>query len=296
MKSIFTKAAMLTAICATAFAFTACSDDNGGEGGGKFKSELIGSYAPTFTTMTIPGVIDEPSDFYFVFLPAWSDPENIPEVDMSAILGMPAGKYMMPLNTVCGMLQGIVSAIVKDGLVSIDLTNKGAFGASYYDMIIDENNILTSIMSPKFETELKRFPSAETGALLPEGALGYYTQDGKFYFTISKAFLKQTGEQMETPMDLTEIIDGMLAQYPGLNIVSTDDYYGVPLKYKMDKGVVKLSVDRAMMLPYKPLLIDLLGSLVEDPADMGGIDPADVVTKLFDNTTELEIAVMLRKK
>lgn len=295
MKRIFTKAALLLAVCATAFSFTACNDDNDGDGGGKFKSELTGSYVPAFTTMTIPGVVEEPSDFYFVFLPTWSDPENIPAIDLSAAMELPAGTFMMPMNTICGMLQSIVSQIVKGGLVSIDLTNKGAFGASYYDMIIDENDILTSIMAPAFGTELKHFPSTETGAILPEGALGYYTQGGKFYFTVSKAFLKQTGEQMETPMDLIEIIDGMLEQYKGLNIVSTDDYYAVPLKYTKENGVVKLYVDRAMMLPYKPLLVDLLGSLA-DPDTMMGLDPADIVAKLFDNTSELEIALHLKKK
>lgn len=295
MKRVFTKAAMLLAICATAFAFTACNDDNEGGGGKKFQSELIGSYAPTFTTMTIPGVIEEPADFYFVFLPTWSDPKNIPAIDLSAAMGLDPGSFMMPMNTICGMLQSIVSQIVKGGLVTIDLTNKGAFGASYYDMIIDQNDIVTSIMQPTFGTELKSFPSAETGAILPEGALGYYTKDNRFYFTISKAFLKQTGEQMETPMDLMEIIDGLLAQYKGLNIVSTESHYAIPLKYTFSNGVVKLYVDRAMMLPYKPLLVDLLGSLV-DPSTMMGLDPADIVTKLFDNTTELEIALVLKKK
>lgn len=287
MKSIFTKAAMLLAVCVSAFVFTACNDDSDGDGGSKFKSELIGSYKPAFITVDNE---DMKGNVYLEINPTWSDPQNIPTIDMTAIIGFP-----MPMNTVVAMLQGIVSQIVQGGLVSIDLTDKGAFGASYYDLIIKEDNILASIMEPKFETELKSFPSAETGAILPEGALGYYTQGGKFYFTISKTFLKQTGEQMETPMDLVEIIDQLLGQYQGLGIVSTDDYYAVPLKYTKENGIVKLYVDRAMMLPYKPLLIDLLGSLV-DPDTMMGLDPADIVAKLFDNTSELVIALRLEKK
>ena len=67
---------MLLTVAATAFTFTACNDDN--DGPEPFKSELIGSYKPTPITMTIPDVVDDPSDFYFILLPTWSDPENIP--------------------------------------------------------------------------------------------------------------------------------------------------------------------------------------------------------------------------
>lgn len=77
MKKIFTRAAMLLAVVAMASAFTACDDgDDGGKK--KFESELIGSYQPTPVTLTIPDVVEEPSPFYFLLLPTWTDPDNIP--------------------------------------------------------------------------------------------------------------------------------------------------------------------------------------------------------------------------
>ena len=110
---------MLLTVAATAFTFTACNDDN--DGPEPFKSELIGSYKPTPITMTIPDVVDDPSDFYFILLPTWSDPENIPGIDMSESMGMPAGSFVMPMNTICGLIQSMASAIVKGGLDQLDL-------------------------------------------------------------------------------------------------------------------------------------------------------------------------------
>lgn len=283
---------MLTAVCVSLFAFTACEDNGGGSG--KPYSELVGSYAPTFQTITIPDVIEEPSPTYFFFMPTWSDPQNIPTVNI-AIFG--PDPMPMPMNTICGMLQGIVSQIVQKGLVSLELKNDGSFGASYYDLIMDPNNALGSLMDPKFGTEVKSFPSPETAAVLPDGAVGYYTDNGKFYFKLSKGFIKQLGSQMEPATDLTLIIDEMLGMYKDLGIVSTNDYYAIPLKYTtLEDGTLKLYVNRAMMLPFKDLLIDLLGSLELDPSVTMGVDPADMVKKLYENTTDLDIALFLKRR
>lgn len=283
MKRFFAKAAMLTAVCASLFAFTACEDNGGGSD--KPYSELTGKYAPATKTITIPDVVEEPSPFYALFLPTWSDPDNIPLV----------GGFL-PLNTVCGLVQVMVSQIVGGGLVSLELKNDGSIGASYYDLIMDPDNALGSLLEPKFETTLKSFPSAETSEILPEGALGYYTQNGKLYVTISKEFLKQTGAQMDPPTDLVTVIDEMLGMYKGLGIVSTDSYYGIPLKYTEEDGLTKIYVDRAMMLPFKDLLTGLLGSLDIDPSMTMGIDPAELVELLFANTTDLDIALFLKRQ
>ena len=37
-------------------------------------------------------------------------------------------------------------------------------------------------------------------------------------------------------MNLPQIIDALLAQYPGLGIEATDDYYAIPLKYAVKSG------------------------------------------------------------
>lgn len=102
----------------------------------------------------------------------------------------------MPMNTICGLIQAMASNIVKGGLVQVDLKDDGSFGARYHGLIIGDD-VISSIMDPKFTPEISSFPSAETAELLPEGALGYYTKDSHFYFTISKAFLKQVGETSE---------------------------------------------------------------------------------------------------
>ena len=275
---------MLLTVAATAFTFTACNDDN--DGPEPFKSELIGSYKPTPITMTIPGVVDDPSDFYFILLPTWSDPENIPAIDL--------GGWPMPMNTICGLIQAIASKIVKGGLDQLDLGNDGSFGANYYDLVIKtdgsgEPDIISSLMEPTFGTELKTFPGAATAELLPEGALGYYTKNSRFYFTISKDFLKGVSAEL----DVLSIVDEMIKTYK-LDIVSTDAYYGIPLKYSVEDGVTKLYVDRAMILSFRGVL-DMVFSLLGDDAAFMGVKLGDIVNKVLDNTTELEIALPLKR-
>lgn len=289
MKRLFTRAAMLLAVAATAFTFTACNDDEG-DGKKPFESELIGSYKPTPINMTIPDVVEDPTDFYFLLLPTWADPENIPGIDLSESMGMPAGSWVMPMNTICGMIQAIASNIVKGGLVRLDLKNDGSFGAQYHGLIIGDD-IVSSLMEPKFVEEISSFPSAETTELLPEGALGYYTKNSHFYFTISKDFLKGVGTS--AGLDVLSVIDEMIKTYK-LDIVSTDAYYGIPLKYTVKDGVTKLYVDRAMILSFREVL-DMVFSLLGDDAAFMGIKLGDIVNMVLDNTTELEIALPLER-
>lgn len=280
---------MLLAAVAATGAFTSCDDNEGGDD--KKFSELQGSYVPAPVTLTIPDVVLEPTPFYFLMLPTWADPENIPEIDLSESMGMPAGSWLMPMNTICGVLQGTVSGIVQGGLVQIDLTDKGSFGAKYHGLIIGDD-IVSSLMEPKFTPEVSTFPSPETAELLPDGALGYYTDKSHFYFTISKAFLKQTGEGAQLG-DLTGIIEGLIETMK-LDIVSTETYFGIPLKYSVQDGVTKLYVDRAMILPFRPLL-DEVFKLLGDQAAFMGIQLSDIVNMTLDNTTEIEIALPLKR-
>lgn len=293
MKKLFSKTAMLAAVCSLGLVSTACSDDEGANGAG-VRSELAGSYAPTFRTVMIPDVMEEPADFYFLLLPAWSDPDNVPAIDLSASMNMPAGSYMMPMNTICGIVQSLLSNIVQHGLVSVDLKEDGTFGASYHEITNMTDDVVSALFSPEFADAVSTFPSAESSALIPEGALGYYTRNGMFYFTICKSFLAAAGQQMETPLDLVAVIDEMLAQYEGLNIVSTKTEYAIPLKYKEENGVVELYVDLALIRPFAPLLNDVLGSLGDEAAFMG-IKLADIVRLLLENTSDLEIGLLLQR-
>lgn len=176
----------------------------------------------------------------------------------------------------------------------LDLGNDGSFGANYYDLVIKtdgsgEPDIISSLMDPTFGTELKTFPGAATAELLPEGALGYYTKNSRFYFTISKDFLKGVSAEL----DVLSIVDEMIKTYK-LDIVSTDAYYGIPLKYSVEDGVTKLYVDRAMILSFRGVL-DMVFSLLGDDAAFMGIKLSDIVDKVLDNTTELEIALPLKR-
>lgn len=79
-----------------------------------------------------------------------------------------------------------------------------------------------------------------------------------------------------------------------IDIVSTDAYYGIPLKYSVEDGVTKLYVDRAMILSFRGVL-DMVFSLLGDDAAFMGVKLGDIVNKVLDNTTELEIALPLKR-
>ena len=59
-------------------------------------------------------------------------------------------------------------------------------------------------------------------------------------------------------------------------------------------AVVELYADLAMIRPFAPLLDDLLGSLGDEAAFMG-IKLADIVRLLLENTSELEIGLLLQR-
>ena len=292
MKNLLHKSAILAAAFAALVSFASC--DDGEDKGPKFKSELIGSYVPAYIEVpTATG--DDFNKMYFTLTPTWADPNNIPTVDGSFMLGLPAGSLPMGMNDVLPFVDGIASHFVKEGLVGIDLKNDGSFGAQYRTPIFSDNILgdLISSQGVKFDPAIHAFPGTETDEILPAGALSYYTENGKLFFAVSRAFLKTAGADLGVG-DLSVIVEELLAQYKGLNIVSTEEYYALPLKYTLENGVVKIYVDRAMIQPYKKLLTELLGAFL-DPSTLGGIDVADMITKLIDGTSELEIAFRLKK-
>lgn len=152
---------------------------------------------------------------------------------------------------------------------------------------------MTTIFSPTFAEAVSVFPSAETAAVLPEGALSFYTESNLFFAAVSKDFIRAIEKQ--EGMEILSEIDKMLGAYKGLSVVSTDSHYAIPFKYTFEGGVFRLYVDRAMMLPYVKLLKDVLGGLGLDPSQMMGLDPAVILDDLFNATTELQIAVYLKK-
>ncbi|MFQ7502584.1 MAG: hypothetical protein ACLRMJ_04540 [Alistipes finegoldii] len=54
---------------------------------------------------------------------------------------------------------------------------------------------MTTIFSPTFAEAVSVFPSAETAAVLPEGALSFYTESNLFFAAVSKDFIRAIEKQ-----------------------------------------------------------------------------------------------------
>lgn len=294
MKNLLHKIASVFVVCAALAAFTACNDDDGKVKKPQVSSELVGSYTPHYFKEVPDEWGGEPSRLYLEVAAAWTDPDNIPGIDLSESMGMPAGSFVMPFNTILDLVSAIGSQFVSSGLVQLDLHSDGLFAAKYHDVVVEEGaDIMMTIFSPTFAEAVSVFPSAETAAVLPEGALSFYTESNLFFAAISKDFIRAIEKQ--EGMEILSEIDKMLGAYKGLSVVSTDSHYAIPFKYTFEGGVFRLYVDRAMMLPYVKLLKDVLGGLGLDPSQMMGLDPAVILDDLFNATTELQIAVYLKK-
>lgn len=275
-----------------ALAFVSCSDNENGTPENPFFSELIGSYVPTYVEMPTEG--GSVNQFYLQVSPTWKDPNNIPTVDMSFMMGFPPGSFMMPVSDALPFVEAIVSNFVKNGLVGLELKNDGTFGVQYRSVTFSDDILQDLLKGPKFSDEIFLFPSPETEQLIPTGALSYYTEKGQLYIALSKTFLNSVGGDLQ----LTQIIDDLVKQYK-LNIVSTEEIYAIPLKYSVKESVVTIYVDREMMLPFVPLIKEL-APMLPGPDQTGGIDLVtfipDVLDKLFDNTSSLEIKIFIKKK
>ena len=300
MKKFFLKAALLLALPLMTFSFTSCSDDD--NKGPRFESELIGNYKPVSRNYQLEGAT-APRDYFIHIDKTWKNPENPPMVDLSAGMGLPAGSFQLPLASILGITHNILSNVVKGGFQELNLNNDGSLGAKYKDIIFQDANkdgqismdeIIATLLSDdkmEFDPTVKVFPSAETDKLMPKNAIGYYTKDNKFFFTISKAFLKATGEAMEEPMDIVGMMQMFIGQFK-LDVVETNDFFAIPLKYTVKGNMVKISVDRPMIMPFKPLLLavgDMLPPLVM------GAKLNQILEPLLNETATLEISLELEK-
>ena len=80
---------------------------------------------------------------------------------------------------------------MSSGLVQLDLHSDGLFAAKYHEVVVEEGaDIMTTIFSPTFAEAVSVFPSAETSAVLPEGALSFYTESNLFFAAVSKDFIR----------------------------------------------------------------------------------------------------------
>lgn len=270
---------MLLAVALTACTFIACDDNNDDDNKPK-PGPLAGSYELATVDKDNGGVtINKVS---LTIIPTWTtDVDQLPTVDVSAIMGYPAGTVMVGLKDMVDMIEPLIANFVQKGLVELDLNKDGTLGARYHEFQ-SQGNIALDFMQPRFADAISTFPGENDP--LPADALQYYTEGGKLYFAVSKAFL---GTLDET---IVGIIEVLLEESKTLPIVSTEKLFALPLQYTEENGILKVYLDRATLAPFAPLL-GMLGSL---GLDLGGIDVEDIVTKLIGNTSQLEIAIYLK--
>ena len=137
MKNLLHKIASLFVVCAALVAFTACNDDDGKVKKPQVSSELVGSYMPHYFKEVPDEWGGEPSRFYLEVAAAWTDPDNIPGIDLSASMDMPAGSFIMPFNTILDLVSAIGSQFVSSGLVQLDLHSDGLFAAKYHEVVVE---------------------------------------------------------------------------------------------------------------------------------------------------------------
>ncbi len=290
MKNFFFKAALFLVMPLMAASFVSCSDDDDNVAPQpQFKSELIGTYNPTFINYQLP-MAEAAMDYYFIVEPTWKE-----GVDPATLM---VGGFL-PMPQVLGIMQGVVSNLIKGGFVELDLKDNGSFSAKYKDLVLPENADMSAIMGallePQFGDVVKEFPSTETEAVLPATALGYYTEDNadKFFFTISKDFLKMVGEKMEQPTDLVAMIETAISSFK-LDIQSTEKYFAIPMKYTFEaNGLLTLYVDLEMMKPYLPLIKTAVANV---PPVMGMINLSETMDLIFNNVSEFKLKLLLQKK
>lgn len=212
----------------------------------KFASELIGNYVPKVNTAVY--------DFGLVLSTEWND-NGAPSLplngDKDNAIEWGLVEYMLPM---------MVGAYYAQGLVGLELLDDGRVGAKYRSVTLE--NGLTDIFNPTFGEEVLSFPDIETLPIVPVDAISYYTQDGKIYLAVDKQFISKVDPgTLGTP--IAAMIDGMIAKYK-LGVVSNEEVFALPLKYKVEGDVSTLYVDREMILPFKGLLADVVGQMVPD--------------------------------
>ena len=172
----------------------------------------------------------------------------------------------------------------------------------------DGGDLIFTHKFKNFELEVEwKVAKGSNSGIFYLGQEGATTKDGKVYFAIDKEYLTYIG-QAELEMNLPQIIDALLAQYPGLGIEATDDYYAIPLKYGVKDGVTTLKVDKEMMMPYMPLITSLVDAFLPDGDIEVSLDPESdpmkipakalvnsLLDALFNQSQSIEIGIGLTK-
>lgn len=249
----------------------------------KFSSELVGSYVP------------KANGFYIST--KWNE-KGAPALTIGK------DENGDPIQIMWELVEGfgpyIVSGYYNGGLVGLDLLDDGRIAAKYHPVHFEED--MSNILAPDFGKETLMFPDPVTMPIVPVDAISYYTQGGKIFLAVDKQFISKV-DPGTLGVPIVTMIDGMIAKYQ-LGLVSDSEVFALPLKYEIGSdNTLKLYVDRDMMLPFKGVLVDLIGQLVPDEglvmSEEMAIAKADIlkfVSDIFDNSTEFELGIYLTKQ
>ena len=254
----------------------------------KFASELIGSYVPKWD--------QDAWDFGLYLSTEWNE-KGAPALKIGVDEN---GKdNLIVWDLIEMMLPQMVGVYYAQGLAGLDLLDDGRVGVKYRSVTLE--NGLADIFNPTFGKEVLSFPDAETMPIVPVDAISYYTQGGKIYLAVDKQFITKV-DPGTLGAPIVSMIDGMITKYQ-LGLVSNTEVFALPLKYKVEGDMMTLYVDREMILPFKGLLVDLIGQLVPDEgvsmSEEMAIAKADIlkfVTDIFDNSTKFELGIKLTKQ
>ncbi|WP_418992110.1 BACON domain-containing protein [Alistipes sp.] len=248
----------------------------------KFASELIGSYSPRF---------DQASYDFGLFIASEWNEQGAPKL----MLGTTEIEWAL----IEMMLPQLAGIYYVQGLAGLDLLDDGRLAARYHTVTLE--NGMTDIFSPTFGTETLVFPDPVMYPAIPVDLIKYYTQGDKIFLSVDKPFISRV-DPGTLGAPIVSVIEGLIAKYR-LALVSNEEVFALPLKYKVEQDVLTLYVDREMILPFKQLLLDVIGSAVPDAgismSEEMTIAKADIlqfVTGLFDNSTKLEIGIKLTRQ
>lgn len=254
----------------------------------KFASELIGSYVPKWD--------QDAWDFGLYLSTEWSE-KGAPALKIGVDENGKDNLIVWELIEM--MLPQMVGVYYAQGLAGLDLLDDGRVGVKYRSVTLE--NGLTDIFNPTFGKEILSFPDAEAMPIVPVDAISYYTQGDKIFLAVDKQFVTKV-DPGTLGAPVVSMIDGMIAKYQ-LGLVSNTEVFALPLKYKVEGDVLTLYVDREMILPFKGLLVDLIGQLVPDEgvsmSEEMAIAKADIVkfvADIFDNSTKFELGINLTKQ
>ena len=256
----------------------------------KFSSELIGSYIPKST-----GKYGDPYAYGFDISTEWNE-KGAPALKIGE--DEEGNPSLITWQLLEMFLPNIVGGYYTKGLAELDLLDDSRIAVKYHSVIFDED--MSNIMAPDFSKEIYSFPDAETLPIVPVDAISYYTQGGKIYLAVDKQFITKV-DPGTLGAPIGTMIDAMIAKYK-LGLVSNDEVFALPLKYKVEGDVLTLYVDREMILPFKGLLGDVVGQLVPDEGVTFGemvLAKADIlkfVADIFDNSTKFELGITLTKQ